>query len=103
MAKVCDQRIWLSHYSHEVWPKSHHGAWHLYGHSHNSLKARENALSMDVGVDAVAARLAKIPQGMRRPKDLLPQNYRPTSFDEVAEEIATRRWEPIDHHGTREP
>lgn len=99
MVKVGDQRIWLSHYSHEVWPKSHHGAWHCYGHSHNSLPARVTHRSLDVGVDAVAARLAGIPQGMRRPKDLLPQNYRPMHFDEVAAVIATRKWEPIDHHG----
>lgn len=30
--KVNNQKIWLSHYAHRIWPSSHHGAWHLYGH-----------------------------------------------------------------------
>lgn len=88
MVKVGDQRIWLSHYSHEVWPKSHHGAWHLYGHSHNSLPVHMNRRSLDVGVDAVAGRLNR-----------LPQDYRPMRLDEIAAQMATRVWEPIDHHG----
>lgn len=42
-------KIFLSHYSHQVWNKSHHGAIHLFGHSHGSLKGIGR--SMDVGVD----------------------------------------------------
>jgi hypothetical protein len=30
---------------------SHHGAWHLYGHSHGNLPDTPTSLSMDVGVD----------------------------------------------------
>ena len=97
MVKVGDTRIWCSHYSHEVWPKSHHGAWHLYGHSHNSLPARDYAQSLDVGVDATAARLAGFVQGA--PFLGLPQDYRPMSYEEVAAVIATRTWKAIDHHG----
>lgn len=95
------QDIWLSHYSHEVWPRSHHGTWHLYGHSHNSLKARITHRSMDVGVDAVAARLSGIEQGSghQHRGPTLAIDYRPISFAEVAAVMATRRWEPIDHHG----
>jgi calcineurin-like phosphoesterase family protein len=51
--------IWLSHYAHRVWPGSHKGAYHLYGHSHAGLKELdggsvpdESPLSFDVGVDA---------------------------------------------------
>ena len=51
------QRVFLSHYAHRVWPRSHGGAWHLYGHSHGSLPDDPHALSLDVGVDAVARRL----------------------------------------------
>ena len=29
--------IFLSHYAHRVWPQSHYGSWHLYGHSHGQL------------------------------------------------------------------
>lgn len=43
-------KIWLSHYAHRVWPSSHRGALHLYGHSHGQLSDPGNR-SMDVGVD----------------------------------------------------
>jgi len=49
MVKVEGQLIWLSHYAHLVWPQSHYGAWHLFGHSHSSVKGVGK--SMDVGVD----------------------------------------------------
>ncbi len=41
--------FFLSHYSHRVWPKSHFGNIHLYGHSHGSIPPFGR--SMDVGVD----------------------------------------------------
>jgi len=44
-----NQRIWLSHYAHLRWPNSHHGSFHLYGHSHGQLEGMGR--SMDVGVD----------------------------------------------------
>jgi calcineurin-like phosphoesterase family protein len=31
------QDIMLSHYAILSWDKSHHGSWHLHGHSHQSL------------------------------------------------------------------
>lgn len=46
---VGKQKFFLSHYSHQVWNKSHHGCIHLFGHSHNTLKGIGK--SMDVGVD----------------------------------------------------
>lgn len=46
------QPIVLCHYAMRVWNRSHHGAWHLYGHSHGNLPAISISLSMDVGVDA---------------------------------------------------
>jgi calcineurin-like phosphoesterase family protein len=42
-------QIWLSHYAHRVWPGSHRGSYHLYGHSHGKLPP--SGRSMDVGVD----------------------------------------------------
>lgn len=42
-------KLFLSHYSHQVWNKSHKGIIHLFGHSHGSLKGIGR--SMDVGVD----------------------------------------------------
>ena len=44
------ERFFLSHYAHRTWRKSHHGSYHLFGHSHGDLP-RYNR-SMDVGVDA---------------------------------------------------
>lgn len=41
--------FFLSHYSHQVWNKSHHGNIHLFGHSHGTLQGIGR--SMDVGVD----------------------------------------------------
>lgn len=46
------QKIWLSHYAHRVWPSSHKGSWHLYGHTHGKLDEGDN-FSFDVGVDAL--------------------------------------------------
>lgn len=100
MIKVGEQSIWLSHYSHEVWSRSHHGAWHLYGHSHNSLRANMNRRSMDVGVDAVAARMSGLQQGIRiQPGMTRPEHYMPIPFEDVEQVMRARDWVPIDHHG----
>ena len=47
--KIGKDRIFLSHYAHLVWPNSHHGAYHLFGHSHGKLQGGLN--SIDCGVD----------------------------------------------------
>lgn len=41
-------RLYLSHYAHRVWRNSHHGSYHLHGHSHGALP--RDGRSMDVGV-----------------------------------------------------
>jgi calcineurin-like phosphoesterase family protein len=46
-----------------VWNRAHHGAWHLYGHSHGKLPEAPTTLSMDVGVDT--------------------HDFRPWHFDEI--------------------
>lgn len=61
MAKVGKQLIWISHYAHRVWPKSHQGSYHVFGHCHGVLP--DHRRSHDVGVDA--------------------NNYAPVSFDEL--------------------
>ena len=65
--KGIKQKIWLSHYAHRVWPSSHKGSWHLYGHSHAALPEILNR-SFDVGVDS-------------------SPNYSPFSLEEVAERM----------------
>jgi calcineurin-like phosphoesterase family protein len=77
---VNNQRITLCHYAMRVWNRSHHGAWHLFGHSHGNLAKDINSFSMDVGVDAVPS-------------------FQPISYADVAREMATRKFVPVDHHG----
>jgi calcineurin-like phosphoesterase family protein len=77
--KVGDQEIVLCHYAMRVWNKSHHGAWHLYGHSHGTLRDDPNALSLDVGVDC--------------------WNFCPVPLERVEERMAKKAYAPVDHHG----
>lgn len=72
------RRIVLCHYAFRVWNRSHHGAWHLYGHSHGSLPDDPNGLSFDVGVDC--------------------HDYAPISYARVKEIMAGKRFVPVDHH-----
>lgn len=99
------QNIHLSHYAHKTWNKSHHGAWHLYGHSHGCLEetninfcfkcghkvAGETGLfcsrcgnyvrsgkSFDVGVDCL--------------------DFKPISYEEVKEKMAAKSNGTIAHH-----
>lgn len=73
------QRIVLCHYAMRVWNKSHHGAWHLYGHSHGTLPDDPNSLSLDVGVDC--------------------WNYFPVSMQQLRDRMKKKTWKPVDHHG----
>jgi calcineurin-like phosphoesterase family protein len=72
------QDIVLLHYAMRVWNKSHHGAFHCYGHSHHSLPDDPNALSMDVGVDG--------------------WDYAPLSYREIKAFMKKKTWKPVDHH-----
>lgn len=72
------QDITLNHYAMKVWNKSHHGAWHLYGHSHGSLPDDKNSRSIDVGV--------------------MNNNYYPVEFNQIKTIMESKEWKPIDHH-----
>ncbi len=78
--EVEEQKIVLCHYAMLVWNKSHHGTWHLYGHSHGTLPDNPNSRSIDVGVDV--------------------HDFRPIAFDEVAMYMAKKTWKSVDHHGS---
>lgn len=58
-------RVTITHFAQLVWPGSHRGDWHLFGHTHNQLFTTQ--LSFDVGVDA--------------------QGYFPVSMEQVAEQM----------------
>ena len=47
--KIEGNPIFLSHYAHRAWNKSHHGSYHFFGHSHGGMPAFGR--SLDVGVD----------------------------------------------------
>ena len=80
--KIGDQKIYMLHYAMRVWNCSHHGSWHLYGHSHGNLPDLPNSKSFDVGVDC--------------------WGLSPISYEQVAEKMAQKIWEPVDHHGVTE-
>lgn len=70
----------LCHYALRVWRNSHHGAIHLYGHSHGNLPG--DSQSCDVGVDCGWTKHA--PVSLEQIKDHLSR-------------FGERRCEP-DHH-----
>lgn len=45
------QYVFMSHYPHIVWDKSHKGSWMLHGHCHGSLRGDWGKL-VDVGLDS---------------------------------------------------
>lgn len=68
----------LSHYSHRVWNKAHHGSIMLYGHSHGSLEG--DSQTLDVGVDC--------------------WEYAPVCLDEIKKRLNTLTpRKAVDHHG----
>ena len=75
------QNFFLSHYSHRVWPSSHHGTIHLYGHSHDSIP--DFGKSMDVGIDTAYRLLGK---------------YRPFSITEIIDIMSKKEICELDHH-----
>lgn len=72
------QFITLCHYAMKVWNRSHHGAFHLYGHSHGSMPDDPHSRSFDVGVDC--------------------WNFEPVSYEKVREIMLLKDWKPIDNH-----
>lgn len=73
--KLRGHKIFMSHYPHTYWPRSHHGSIHLYGHLHNYREDLIDAMmpgrrSMDVGIDAAFDKFGE---------------YRPFTEDEVLE------------------
>lgn len=74
------EQFYLSHYAHRVWRNSHHGSFHLYGHTHGSLESEPWGKSMDIGVNVPGI------------------DYRPIDFMEAARRLKDRSI--VDHHPT---
>jgi len=72
------QHIVLCHYAFRVWNQSHHGAWHLYGHSHGTLPEIPGQLSLDVGVDChefTPIGYEQVKQAMRKRSKTVPSAF----------------------------
>jgi calcineurin-like phosphoesterase family protein len=78
------QEIVINHYSMRVWDKSHHGAWHLYGHSHDGLEGEPWGKSMDVGIVSAAR---------------IKGSYDLFTYHDIKAIMAKRSLKIIDHHG----
>jgi calcineurin-like phosphoesterase family protein len=72
---VSGRQLVLCHYPMREWNGCYRGSWHLYGHVHGRLNHLPHGHSMDVGIDS--------------------NEFRPWTFDEVAE-ILSDRVSPFD-------
>lgn len=70
--KYCGAEIFMSHFNHKVWPKSHYNSWQIHGHSHNGLDLynEKEGKILDACIDG--------------------SNYTPLSFEQVASIMSTR-------------
>jgi hypothetical protein len=84
--KINGQDYFLSHYSHRIWPSSHRGTIHLYGHSHDSIP--DYGKSMDVGIDVAYRMFGK---------------YRPFSITEIIDIMDKKEIGVLDHHVIKKP
>lgn len=71
--------ITLCHYAMQVWNHSHHGAFHLHGHSHGTLPEDPFAYKFDVGINC--------------------WDYQIISWKEVVKKMRGKSYVPVDHHG----
>jgi calcineurin-like phosphoesterase family protein len=83
-------KIFLSHYAHRVWPSSHKGSYHLFGHSHNALEAY--GLSHDVGVDGNNF----TPLSLAEVNKLMQEKVKQGFKDPLADKIEREPWDKSD-------
>ena len=72
-----DTKVYVSHYAHRVWRNSHHGAYHVHGHSHGQLPEYGRSIDAHVG----------------------DHDWSPISMDRIKELRGNAA--PINHHATR--
>jgi calcineurin-like phosphoesterase family protein len=83
-------KIFMSHYAHRVWPDSHKGSYHLFGHSHNQLPAY--GLSLDVGVDGNNFTPYSISEINKIMLKKIAQGYK----DPLADQVEKNPWDKSD-------
>jgi calcineurin-like phosphoesterase family protein len=72
-------KLTICHYAMRVWPKSHQGHWHVYGHSHQELPPQ--GLSFDIGVEG--------------------HNYEPWSLEEIESKMQKLAPYVTPHYATK--
>lgn len=90
VVEICDYKeisvdgtkVCMFHFPQVTWNCAHHGAYHLFGHTHGSYKGLGK--SMDVGVDC-------------------HPNKQPFSWQEVKAELAEKEFVVVDHHDGARP
>lgn len=116
------QRITLCHFAMRIWDKSHHQAWHLYGHSHGSLPDDIRLRSIDVGMDTqytiddvfdgwenpwtartrrgiVLRGTGKLHNQVDFPHSIMVHDYmRPFNMEELRSIMSYKRPTSVDHH-----
>ena len=65
----------LDHYAMRTWRNSHHGSWHIYGHSHGQLPDDPASLSFDIGVDC--------------------HDFKPLNLQQISEIMRKKTWLPF--------
>ena len=85
--KINDKVIVLDHFANRVWDRSHHGSYHLYGHSHDSLDKHGNewGRSMDCGIMSALR---------------IKGEYGLFSFEDIDDILSKRQIKVMDHHTT---
>lgn len=97
------QRIVACHYAMKIWDRSHHGAWHLFGHSHGTMPDDESSLSLDVGVDAwIEPVVVRDPLPGETVGEIIRGRapmYAPVSFEKIKQRMSAKTYVPVDAHG----
>jgi calcineurin-like phosphoesterase family protein len=80
------QQIVLSHYPILSWNRSHHGSWHIHGHSHQSIT------KSDIGKEYYKRKVIDI--------GCNGWNYTPQSYQQIKEVMNNKKGSEsrIDHH-----
>ena len=83
--KIQGTPVCLFHFCIQAWHKQGCGSYHLFGHSHGSLKDNKG-LSLDVGIDSAYNILGE---------------HRFFTEEDVVQYMQTRELEVADHHAKR--
>lgn len=88
------QTLVMCHFPFASWEGMHRGVWSIHGHCHATLKEEPHLKRLDIGVDM----MAKLQERKRGIPGHLPEDYRPFTYQEVKEYMATKVFAPVDHH-----